>query len=639
MTISDEDIEKVRQDTDLVALVSEHIALKRQGRRWVGLCPFHAEKTPSFSVNAEAGLYYCFGCHASGDAITFMRAMEGMDFGQAVRSLADKVGISLRFSDNKDSIDAKNRKKLFEVMKTAVEWYHKRLLESSDAAHARSYLHSRGLSEEQIGFFRLGWAPSSWDLLAKDLTSNSPTKNYPSYSKDLLIAAGLCTVNSYQKLQDVFRGRIIFPIFDTSNRPIALAGRTLDGVGAGNASKVSDFGSAKVKSSSLGPKYYNSPETPIYSKRKVLYGLNWAKSEVVKTDQIIVCEGYFDVMAFFHAGFENAVATCGTALSEEHFKSLRNFAKTVVLAYDSDSAGQAGMEAFYQWERNFELDVKVVDLPKGQDPADIGFSDPNKLADILSNAKPFLGFKIHRIFSSLNLSTPEGRAKGAELALAQIAQHPSEFVRDQYLMVVASHCLIDENNLRQRLERLRKGSSDSTFGASTVASSNKMEYDQHASLRLELLRLVVNNSNQVKEQLTSMLQAAGFDDISAVLSPLAELLFNKQVARDIFCSVLAASEPRKVFALLPQEAQDLLGKLIAVHTVSDPQEVISLLIKQVSSQMLIKMSNQAKFESDSDAHKALNSLIIEVRMCLVKVDDPATRLKATGDLLAWLLRS
>ncbi len=218
MGIPDEDVARVRAETDIVALIGEHAALKRQGRRWVGLCPFHGEKTPSFSVNADEGFYYCFGCQAKGDAISFVRAIEHLDFVDAVRQLADKAGITIR-EDANSGRDSQRRKVFLDAMEQATEWYHQRLLTSADAGQARDYLRSRGYDGEVVRRFRMGWAPDDWDALCQGLD----------LSEEIAVGAGLGFVNRRRRLQDAFRARVLFPICDPSGHPVALGGRVLPG--------------------------------------------------------------------------------------------------------------------------------------------------------------------------------------------------------------------------------------------------------------------------------------------------------------------------------------------------------------------------------------------------------------------------
>ena len=434
MAVPPEEIAQVRAATDIVALIGEQVALKKAGRRWSGLCPFHGEKSPSFSVNAEEGLFYCFGCHKSGDAITFVRETQGLDFIDAVRLLADRAGIVLH-EDEKASGASKDRAQLLGAMEQAVEFYHQRLLSSPDAGRARDYLRSRGYDGDTVRTFKLGWAPDDWDQLAKHLKT----------SDHILEKTGLGFVNRRGRQQDFLRARIVFPIFDPGGRAIAVGGRILPPDPGAPAPDRPE------------PKYKNSPETPIYSKRRTLYGLNWAKKAIVETSEIIVCEGYTDVIAFFEADLPRAVATCGTALAEEHFAVMRNFAKRIVLAYDADAAGQNATSRVYEWERKHEIDVAVCQLPTGTDPADLARKDPEALREAIQQAKPFLRFRVDRVLGQGTMTTAEGRARAADQAIAVIAEHPDELVRDQYLIDVADHCRLDVAMLRDRLAKYRSG--------------------------------------------------------------------------------------------------------------------------------------------------------------------------------------
>ena len=463
MAISDSEIAQVRSATDIVALLSEHVALKKSGRRWSGLCPFHAEKTPSFSVNAEEGWYYCFGCRASGDAITFVREVQHLDFVDAVRQLAERAGIELH-EDSQAGPARKERLELLGAMESAVAWYHDRLLNAPDARPARDYLKSRGITGDVARQFRLGWAPDEWDALANGLR----------LSEKVLEGTGLGFVNSRGRRQDALRARVIFPIFDPSGKAVAVGGRILPGRGTRADGREE-------------PKYKNSPETAIYSKRRTLYALNWAKDDVIKSGEIVVCEGYTDVIALFVAGVPRAVATCGTALGEEHFRAMRNFAKRIVLAYDADAAGQSAAASVYQWERQHEVDVAVARLPAGSDPADLARRDPEGLRAAIADAVPFLQFRVDRVLDGANLSTAEGRARAGEAALGVLAEHPSELVRDQYVMQVADRLRLDATTLRARLvERARGGPAPSPVRPASPAPDVEMPRPGLEALRLRL---------------------------------------------------------------------------------------------------------------------------------------------------------
>ncbi len=424
MAIADDDLERVRAAVGIVEVVGQHVQLKRVGRRWQGLCPFHAEKTPSFSVNEEGGLYYCFGCGKGGDLISFVREVEHTDFVGAVEYLAGKAGITLRYSNEVESRERQRRKQLVAAMERAVEWYHDRLCRGDDGGPARAYLRSRGIDGELVRQFRLGWAPDGWDELARALR----------LPDDVLTGTGLGFLNRRQRPQDSFRGRVMFPIFSEAGEPVAFGGRVLPG-------------------STDPAKYKNSPETAVYAKSRTLYGLNWAKADVVSAGEIVVCEGYTDVIGFFRAGVRRAVATCGTALTEDHVRLMKRFAGRIVLAFDADEAGQSAAARVYEWEGAHGIEMLVAALPRGSDPADLARRDPAALAMAVRDARPFLGFRVGRALASAKLDTPEARARAAEGALAVIAEHPNEIVRREYASQVAVRCGLPPADLVRLAER------------------------------------------------------------------------------------------------------------------------------------------------------------------------------------------
>ena len=388
MGIAEDDIQKVRSAVLLSDIVSPHSQLRRTGRGQVGLCPFHSERTPSFSVNDETGRYMCFGCGAKGDVFTFVQQTEQLDFVGSVERLASKAGIELRYTSGAGNGERKHRKELQALMERAVDWYHTRLLEAPDARVARDYLRSRGLAGEVARSFKIGWAPDDWDALCKGLDAPAA----------MLTEVGLGFVNKAGRLQDSFRARVMFPIFDENNAAVAFGGRILPG-------------------STDPAKYKNSTETPVYMKSRTLYGMNWAKGNVVKEDRVIVCEGYTDVIGFHRSGLATAVATCGTALTEEHVKLMKRYARNIVLAFDADSAGQGAADKFYAWEKKYDISVSVAQFPPGQDPGELAQTNPEALSKAITEAMPFLGFRLKRLFDANPLRSPEVRARVAGKAM------------------------------------------------------------------------------------------------------------------------------------------------------------------------------------------------------------------------------
>jgi DNA primase len=582
MGIADDDIVHVRQASDIVAVISEHVALKRVGRRWQGLCPFHAEKSPSFSVNQEDGLYYCFGCGAKGDVITFVREVEHLDFVGAVEKLASRTGIALHYTDKGESEGRKRRARLLDAVDKAVEWYHQRLLSAPDAAKARGYLRSRGLDGEDVRHYRIGWAPDGWDELAKALR----------LPDNVFVEAGLGFLNRRDRQTDAFRGRLLFPIFDAQGRAVGFGGRVMPG--------------------GEGPKYKNSAESAIYAKSKVLYGLNWVKGDIVSADEAIVCEGYTDVIGFAKAGVPRAVATCGTALTEEHVRLLRGFARRVVLAFDADAAGQHAAERFYQWEKIHDVDVAVAALPAGVDPADLARRDPAALRKAVDSAVSFLRFRVDRVLDQADLRTPEGRARAAEATLAVIAEHPSDLVRDQYLMEVASRCRIDPDRLREGLRGAARGASRVAVDRAPATQPVRRE-----SPEIELLRLFVSHPEEME----------GWVDW------VSDTLFRDELALAAYRSLVAAPSLRDAIERADPAAADLLQRLAVDDTEAEPHDVVFRLIQEAGRRAMYALDEQARREPDQV------SVLAESTWLGQRIDqmrEPDTAVEAAEQLLAWL---
>lgn len=525
MGIISDDIARTREATDMVALVSEQVALKRVGRRYSGLCPFHQEKSPSFSVNPELGLYYCFGCGVSGDAITFVRETEHLDFADAVERLAGRAGITLRYDEAAESGDRKRRSRLIEATAAAIEIYHHELLADGAAGRARSYLRSRGYDGDVAKQFSLGWAPDSFDFLSMQLQEKK-------FSRDDIVTAGLGFINKANRVQDFFRSRLLFPIFDAKGDAIGFGGRTLDGD---------------------GPKYRNTPETPIYHKSRVLYGLNWAKGEIVARGDVVICEGYTDVMALVLSGVPNAVATCGTALADDHVGLIKNLARKVVLAYDADAAGQAAAERCYQWEEKFQVQFQVADLPTGRDPGDLWPADPELLARSIAAATPFLRFRLERMMSVAELTTVEGRANAAENAAVIIGEHPSDLVRDQYVMELSERLSIEPDRLRTALQFARSpegrarrapGSLKGSGAARTrdQALAADREHGDEREARLEPLAVDRRESDALRWAIHDPDLVADWIDVALFADPTALAAFNYLAGADTFLEALENSE-------------------------------------------------------------------------------------------------
>ena len=601
MGIVDEDIARVRASTDFVAIAGEHLALKRVGNRWVGLCPFHAEKTPSFSLNAELGFYYCFGCGAKGDVITFVREIEHLDFVEAVERLAGRAGVSLRYDDQGASgRDHQRRSRIQETLEKAIEWYHQRLLSGPDSSDARAYLRrERGYDSEIVHRYRLGWAPDGWDTLVRN--AGVPAKD--------LVDAGLATVDRSGRHTDFFRARILFPIFEPGGRPVGAGGRALPG--------------------GRPPKYKNTAATAVYDKSRVLYGLNWAKKAVVEKGRVVVSEGYTDVIGLQQAGVAEAVATCGTALADGHIRLLTNFARRIVLAYDADSAGQAAAERFYEWEDRFQVDIRVANIPAGADPADLARTDPEALSKAVEEAQPFLGFRLDRLFARADLSSPEARARAAGEAMAMIREHPNELVRDQYLMQVADRCRVDADRLRTMGAESDRASASGRQRADgrnearpEVASAVRPEPIPLSGPELEALRLAVHRP----EEVASRMEAVLFDH------PLTRSAIDVLLDASTFHEAVESADP---------QTADLLQRLAAEDATSTADDVMVRLAERAGQRALRELQSEMR-QAPASEQGSYPATIGWLKLTLeeIRSEEPSTRsssVDAEERLLRWLV--
>jgi DNA primase len=589
MGIVDEDIVAVRTATDIVSVISKYTQLRRSGQRWVGLCPFHAEKTPSFSVNQELGLYRCWGCQVRGDVITFVREVEHLDFVGAVELLAGWAGITLRYSDRDEGESRRRRARLVRAVEQAVDWYHERLLSSPDAAVARKYLRERGLSGDEVRAFRIGWAPEGWDTMVKALR----------LPDDVVKDTGLGYLNKNGRQTDAFRGRILFPIFDANGDPVGFGGRVMPG--------------------GEGPKYKNTPETVLYQKSKLLYALNWSKARIVNDDRAIVCEGYTDVIGFARAGVPAAVATCGTALTTDHVRLLRRYARRLVLAFDADAAGQAAAERFYQWEKEHDLEVSVADLPPGVDPADLASTDPERLAASVESAVPFLKFRVDRVLQAADLATAEGRARAAEAAVEVIREHPSELVRDQYVMEVAGSTRVSPEQLREMLRRPapapRAENSRTPEDALEARPVRPRVLDERDGPELEVLRHVVHDWPSVEPWMQ-------YEEL--FLSDLHAAAFRELMAHPTVQEAIDAADPG---------VADLLGRLATEEQQADAFDAVVRMLTERARHEVAGLT--ARIGSATDPAPLLKeqqwlTLIID------RLRDPEAAVEAASELVAFV---
>jgi DNA primase len=421
--------DRVRDAVDFVELVSARTDLRRAGpSAYEGLCPFHDERTPSFGINPGSKVYYCFGCQAKGDVFTFVQETEGVDFKEALELLADRCGVELEreAEDPREAERRRRRERLGELLTRTSAYYERCLWESKEAQRAREYLEGRGLREETLRAFHVGYAPSAWD---KVLVAS----RRGGFTEQELYATGLAQRSASERgrVYDRFRARLMFPLADTRGRVLGFGARALR--------------------EEQKPKYLNTSDNEIYHKGRHLYGADLARAHAARAGRTILCEGYTDVIAMHQAGMPNTVGLMGTALTDEQVGELARMAPTVLLALDADTAGQEAMLRAAQLAARRHLELRVVSLPGGWDPAElIQREGPAGIAAAVEQAKPFVRFRVERVLAAGDHGSPEGRDRMVEELRPVFATLPPSAMRMELTRLVAGRLELPES-LAERL--------------------------------------------------------------------------------------------------------------------------------------------------------------------------------------------
>jgi len=447
--LSEEKVSEIRDRSSILEVVSDYITLKKAGKNHRGLCPFHSEKTPSFMVNEEKQIFHCFGCGEGGDVFTFLMKVGQFSFPQAVEELAKRYGVKLpsRELSTTQKKEMAKREALFQINQIASEYFHDLLTKRREGEEGRRYLSQRGIIQEVIAEHRLGYSTDRWDGLVRYLQEKK-------VSLEMAWELGLIFPKKKEGWYDAFRGRILFPIFDLHQRIVGFGGRVIrEGQ----------------------PKYLNSPESSIYHKGEILYGLHVAKRYATEKDCVIIVEGYFDLLTLHQYGLKHSVATLGTALTTQHIRTLKRYTKNLITVFDADQAGiQATLRSLPLFLEE-EVVGKTIALPKGEDPD--GFLRKGNLEDFgkrVEQALPLIDFFFERLMKTTDLKSVDGKVKVAKEGVALLAKIPDKIRRDFYVKALAERLDIQESFLYEMLrsspkepskagEDLRKSSMDKTF--------------------------------------------------------------------------------------------------------------------------------------------------------------------------------
>jgi DNA primase len=506
--------ERVKQQADIVRVVGEYVRLKKTGKDFSGLCPFHQEKTPSFTVSPIKQIFYCFGCGKGGDVFNFVMDMEKSAFPEAVRTVAEKCGIAIprpRERSPEERQENQQRAQLVEMHREAQTFFSKQISGTLEGKAARAYLEDRGLDNKAIDRFGIGYAPSDGDALLRLLKQKYPDK--------LLVESGLISRGEQgNRMFDRFRRRIMFPITNDSGKIVAFGGRALG---------------------DEMPKYMNSPETPIYSKSNVLYHMDRAKEALRRSDFAVLVEGYMDAIAVARAGISNVVASCGTSLAEPQIKLLSRFTKRVIVNYDPDNAGQAATERSVSLLLEQDFEVRVLALPpvgdKKADPdlfiRERGVEEYTKL---LKDAPPYVDYLIARA-RKMDLTTGEGKRRAVNFLLPYVQKIPNTILRSEWATRIAQQLHLDEPVLR--------------------AALSKAATQRHSELKIQP-ELVGRSAKPVERRLIRMLaEAAGFRRELAQRLQAAQLYLGLETEK-VFAALIVAS-----LADEPMQATEVAARL------------------------------------------------------------------------------
>jgi len=535
-------IEEVLQRTDLVELARDYVILKKNGRNYIGLCPFHTEDTPSFSISPEKQFYYCFGCHAKGNAIGFLMEMDHLSFPEAVEKLADRAGIAIEKREMTPAEERmqKETQAMYRMNQMAAEFYRRRL-EGREGKVAKEYLARRGVSGAMVEKFMVGFAEDSWDALTLYLTNAG-------FSPDLLVKAGLSgqSEKDHTRYYDKFRGRIMFPIHDYKGNIVGFGGRVM---GEG------------------GPKYLNTGDTPIFNKSQTLYGLWFAGQEIRRQNQVILMEGYMDVMAAHQYGLENAVASLGTALTVGHGRLLKRYASQVLMAYDGDNAGASANLRGMDILRDQGFQIKVLPMPEGLDPDDFlrrdGLSGWQDM--VAERSQGLLEYKMEQAFLEHDSDTIDGKGAIVRQLIPEILRQKNQVEQDLFVRLLARRLGISPNAIYMDLRK--KGAVTPAQETRSVPFPQVVRHPEQG--REKICRDLVKYMLENREVFVEVQQEIGLS------------FPNKKALKELLALVENLKEnyyfsPSSLFSYLSEgEAKEELVQLMALPETTEDKKVLA----------------------------------------------------------------
>ncbi|QAT16947.1 DNA primase [Candidatus Velamenicoccus archaeovorus] len=586
-------ISDVLDRCNIVELISSYIPLKRAGRNFRANCPFHAEKTPSFIVSTDKQIFHCFGCGQGGNAITFVMQYEKVGFREALETVAQRCGIPLPEPELTPSQKGRedNRKTLQGLYEQAASFYHARLFQASDAKNARNYLAGRGISKETAQRFRLGHAPEGWDSLIAHFKSQK-------VSLAALDKSGLIVAKENGGYYDRYRNRIMFPIADIKGRVIAFGGRVLD--------------------DSL-PKYINSPETAVYIKGKNLFGLDVSKEYIRQADQVVVVEGYLDMIVPFEAGVKNIVASLGTALTEDQIRLIKRFTNRVVLLYDPDAAGEMATLRALELLIKEDMDIRIASLPKGKDPdAFVRHNGGGALKEIIDKALPIFDYKLNLLLAKYDAKSTHGKDKIVREILPTIRHFKHHTTRAEYVKRAAASVGVDEEALLQDLKNMTETARPAAAPDNDALAFSALEHQRLTEIPVTermLVKLMLEEMHLI-DHLRQLIEPSDF--VSDELRKIVTFIF------DFFDQGKNLKPNVLMHYLDDDEAINIIAELAAldIHNCPEKEKLIEDCVRRLKRDKILhrcqELHNRIREAQTSGDEGKLHHLVLEYNNLIKK---------------------
>jgi DNA primase len=580
---SDAVINDVLDRSNIVDVVTSYLPLKRVGRSYKACCPFHPEKTPSFIVSSEKQIFHCFGCGVGGNALTFVMQYEKLNFREALEALAQRSGVPLPEPDKSDFERSKDdlSKNLYSLYAKAAQFYHNNLMKSAEAKAARAYLQSRGIPKETAQKFKLGYAPQGWDTLIEHLKGQG-------VNLSLIEKSGLVVSKENGGYYDRFRNRILFPIIDLKDRTVAFGARVLD--------------------QSL-PKYINSPETPIYTKGKHLFGLSVAKDAIREKDKVIVVEGYLDMIVPFEAGIKNIVASLGTALTFDQIRLIKRTTSQVVMLYDADLAGEHATLRALDLLIKEDMFVRIACLPKNNDPDSfVRKSGAEAFAKMIADAKPIFDYKLDLLLLKFDAGTTTGKDKIVREMLPTVKKFKNQVTIFEYTKKLAERLKLDEKALRDDLHQVEDSETREVTQEFESAALKNFKLTEIPITERMLVKLMLEEIHLV-DQLRTLIEPSDF--MEEKLRKIVQFIFD-------FFSQGKTCKPHEMMTYLgDEEAINLISELatLEIHDCPNKEKLISDCVRRLKRDKILYRCQQLHKEIETAQaqgdHQTIDRLLSE----------------------------